>query len=289
MDVLITGLNTYLGRRAVSHLHSDEFKVTGLVRNLKIFNKRLDESVTADLIEIDLFKSNTLPQDFYLEDLQLGIYFTQVPGLNDPLNMQMELISLRNFIEVCKQNSCDRIVYMAQLMDSFYIDAIQTLFEEYRVKYTVVLKSSAIGKGTILSDIFSKLAKSRYIPYWKYIGNLKFRPISLLDVYRWIRIMPWKNDFISEVIYLGGDESLDYKQLFSRYMQVHHPGGTYQTISISKWMVKLFYTRFYNIHKENFDEFRRIMKYESDVDNTSWSSKVHFTFTSMHHNFLIDK
>ena len=56
MEVLITGLNTYLGRRAVSHLNSEEFRVTGLVRNLELFNKRLNEPVTADLIEIDLFK-----------------------------------------------------------------------------------------------------------------------------------------------------------------------------------------------------------------------------------------
>lgn len=289
MEVLITGLNTYLGRRAVSHLNSNEFRVTGLVRNLALFNKRLNEPVTANLIEIDLFKTNTLYQDFSLDNLQLGIYFTQVPGLNDRLNMQMELISLQNFIQVCKQNLCNRIVYVAQLMDSFYIDAIQSLFEEFRVKYTIVLKSSAVGKGTIISDIFGKLANSRYIPYWKFIGNLKFKPIPLLDVYRWIRTIPWENNFIGEVIYLGGEESLDYKQLFQRYMQVYHPEREYKTVSISKWLVKLVYTRFYKIHQENFDEFRRVMKYEDEVDNASWSRKVPFTFTAMNQGFLIDQ
>jgi hypothetical protein len=289
MEVLITGLNTYLGRRAVSHLNSEEFRVTGLVRNLALFNKRLNEPVTADLIEIDLFKTNKLYENFFLENLQLGIYFTQVPGLNDQLNMQMELISLRNFIQLCQQNQCNRIVYVAQLMDSFYIDAIQSLFEEFRVKYTVVLKSSAVGKGTILSDIFGKLAKSKYVPYWKLIGNLKFKPIPLLDVYRWIRTIPWENNFIGEVIYLGGEESLNYKQLFQRYMQVYHPGREYETVSIGKWLVKLVYTRFYHIHEENFDEFRRVMKYEAEVDNTSWSKIVPFTFTAMNQNFLVDQ
>ena len=289
MEVLITGLNTYLGRRAVSHLNSAEFKVTGLVRNLELFNKRLNEPVTADLFEIDLFKTNTLSKNFSLGTLQLGIYFTQVPGLNDQLNMQMELISLRNFIQVCKENMCNRIVYVAQLMDSFYIDAIQSLFEEHRVKYTVVLKCSAVGKGTIISDIFGRLAKSKFIPYWKLIGDLKFKPIPLLDVYRWIRTIPWEDNFIGEVIYLGGEESLNYKQLFNQYMEVYHPDREYKTFSIKKWLVKLVYTRFYRIHEENFDEFRRVMKYEAEVDNTSWSRKVHFTFTTINRCFLLDQ
>ncbi|UIR56754.1 hypothetical protein LZQ00_02800 [Sphingobacterium sp. SRCM116780] len=289
MEVLITGLNTYLGRRAVSHLNSNEFKVTGLVRNLNLFNMRLKEPITASLFEMDLLKANNQFNDFSLKNLDLGIYFTQVPQLNDQLNMQIELMSLRSFIQICKQNSCNRIVYIAQLIDSFYINAIQNVFEEFRIKYTIVLKSSAVGKGTILSDIFEKLAKSKFIPYWRFIGNLKFRPIPLLDVYRWIQTMPWNDNFISEVIYLGGEETLDYKQLFSRYMQVYHPDRAYRTFSINKWMVKLAYTRFYNIHKENFDEFRRIMRYESDVDNTTWSKKADFTFTAMNQSLLIDQ
>ncbi|AIM36290.1 hypothetical protein KO02_05945 [Sphingobacterium sp. ML3W] len=289
MEVLITGLNTYLGRRAVSHLNSDEFRVTGLVRNLPLFNKRILEPVTAKLLEIDLFKTHRTPMNFSIKKLQLGVYFTQVPGLNDALNMQMELISLRNFIQLCQDNGCDRVIYIARLMDSSYIDAIQNLFKEYRVKYTVVLQSSAVGKETILSDIFGKLSKSKYIPYWGLIANLRFRPIPLLDVYRWIRTMPWEQHFIGEVIYLGGEESLSCKQLFLRYMQINHPNSGYQIIAISKWMAKLVYTRFFKIHKENFDEFRRVMRYESEVDNSTWSKTAPFTFTPMNQTMLVDQ
>lgn len=152
--VLISGLNTYLGRRASCYLQTEDFDVTGLVRNLSIFNKIVKEKVTARLFELDLLRKGPAYDNFQISDVNFAIYFTQVPTLDNDIQLQLELLGLRNFVEICKRAGNNRVIYVARLMDEHFLEPVRNLFEALRVQYTIVVKSSVIGKESVLNRIF---------------------------------------------------------------------------------------------------------------------------------------
>ena len=98
--VLISGLNTYLGRRASCYLQSSDFDVTGLVRNLSLFNRIVKEKVTAKLFELDLLRKGEAFENFEISDLNFGIYFTQVPSLDNDIQLQLELLKINSKIKI---------------------------------------------------------------------------------------------------------------------------------------------------------------------------------------------
>ncbi|PUV21488.1 MULTISPECIES: NAD(P)-dependent oxidoreductase [Sphingobacterium] len=278
--VLISGLNTYLGRRASCYLQTKDFHVTGLVRNLSIFNKIVKEKVTAKLFELDLLRKGPAYDNFQISDLNFGIYFTQVPSLDNDIQLQLELLGLRNFVEICKRSGNDRVIYVARLMDEHFLDPVRNLLEALRVQYTIVVKSSVIGKESVLNRIFGKLAKKQTIFYWNWVASLKFHPLPLLDVYRWLREMPWENNFISEVIYLGGHEEVTFRSLFYQFLS-STSSSQKREIGVNKFFAKLLLSRFNDINKEDIDEFRRVLYYEKNVDNSTWQKVQTFEFTPL--------
>ncbi|WET71704.1 MULTISPECIES: hypothetical protein [unclassified Sphingobacterium] len=278
--VLISGLNTYLGRRASCYLQSSDFDVTGLVRNLSLFNKIVKEKVTAKLFELDLLRKGEAFERFQITDLNFGIYFTQVPSLDNDIQLQLELLGLRNFVEICKRAGNNRVIYVARLMDEHFLEPVRDLLENLRVQYTIVIKSSVIGKESVLNRIFAKLAKRQTIFYWNWVASLKFRPLPLLDVYRWLREMPWENNFISEVIYLGGNEEMTFRGLFYHFLKCTSESQK-REISVNKFFAKLLLTRLNDINKEDIDEFRRVLYYEKNVDNSTWQRVQAFEFTPL--------
>jgi hypothetical protein len=141
------------------------------------------EKVTAKLFELDLLRKGEAFERFQITDLNFGIYFTQVPSLDNDIQLQLELLGLRNFVEICKRAGNNRVIYVARLMDEHFLEPVRNLLENLRVQYTIVIKSSVIGKESVLNRIFAKLAKRQTIFYWNWVASLKFRPLPLLDVY----------------------------------------------------------------------------------------------------------
>lgn len=278
--VLISGLNTYLGRRASCYLQAKDFDVIGLVRNLTIFNKIVKEKVTAKLCELDLLRKGEAYESFKISDLNFGIYFTQVPSLNNEIQLQLELLGLRNFVEICKRSGNNRVIYVARLMDEHFLEPVRNLLEMLRVQYTIVIKSSVVGKESVLNRIFGKLAKRQTVFYWNWVASLKFRPLPLLDVYRWLREMPWENNFISEIIYLGGNEEMTFRGLFYHFLTCTSETQK-REIGVNKFFAKILLTRFNDINKEDMDEFRRVLYYEKNVDNSTWQKVQPFEFTPL--------
>ena len=278
--VLISGLNTYLGRRASCYLQTKDFDVTGLVRNLSIFNKIVKEKVTAKLFELDLLRKGPAYDNFQISDLNFGIYFTQVPALDNDIQLQLELLGVRNFVEICRRAGNNRVIYVARLMDEHFLEPVRNLLEALCVQYTIVVKSSVIGKESVLNRIFSKLAKRQTIFYWNWVASLKFHPLPLLDVYRWLREMPWESNFISEVIYLGGHEEVTFRNLFYQFLSSTSDTQK-REIGVNKFFAKLLLSRFNDINKEDIDEFRRVLYYEKNVDNSTWQKVQSFEFTPL--------
>ena len=287
-EVLICGLNNYLGRRAVAHFANDEINVTAITRNTTLFFSRLKEPPTAKLHAIDLVRRSGDFESFKIVNLEAAFYFAQAPTLNDAVNIKLEIIALQNFIELVKRQSCWRIIYVARLMDRKYLQPVVELFNTQGIQYTIVLKNCTVGKGSMLDNIFKVLEKQRVVVYVNKIAKLKFQPIAALDVIRWLQSMLPIQAFVDRIIELGGPTIMNFRdffQVYGRFSPTHiHP----RTLSLPKQLVKFIFTKLYKVNGENFEEFRYVIRHENVVDNTVWQQYMPFELTPIERAIELD-
>lgn len=290
MEVLLSGLNSYLGKRAMSNLSKEDFNVHGIVRDLDLFKSRLFEKITATLDKVDLLRKGKEFDSFKIDSgIGLAIYITHVPTLGEYVNLNLELITLRNFIELTKLNGGRRIVYIARLMDKPYINEVEALLKASNITYTIVLKNLAIGKGSVLDKYMHQLINGKYLPYDKFFANVKFNPISSLDLLRWIYNVDWDKNFINETIEIGGSSTVTVQEMYRLYKKTLYPNADVKSILLPHFIMSMVLQQAYHIHKEDVIEFRRLMEREYPIDNTSWKNTMLFSFTPLAEVIKLDQ
>ena len=282
MEVLLSGLNSYLGKRAMSNLSRDDFNVHGIVRDLELFNARKTEESTATLNRVDLLRKGKEFDAFKIDSaLGLAIYITHVPTLGEYVNLNLELITLKNFIELTKLNGGRRLVYIARLMDKPFIPHIEALLKASNIDYTIVLKNLAIGKGSVLDKYMHQLINAKYLPYDNMFAKVKFNPISSLDLLRWIYNVDWDKHFLNQTIEIGGPKTITVQDMYRLYKKTLYPNAEVKSILLPHFIMNMMFKKAYHIHKEDVVEFKRLMQQEYPIDNTSWKNIILFSFTPL--------
>ncbi len=282
MEVLLSGLNSYLGKRAMSNLSREDFNVHGIVRDLDLFKSKMIEENTATLDRVDLLRKGKEFDAYKIESgVGLAIYITHVPTLGEFVNLNLELIILKNFIELTKLNGGKRIVYIARLMDKAYIHNIEALLKVSDITYTIVLKNLAIGKGSVLDKYMHRLINGRYLPYDNLYANVKFNPISSLDLLRWIYNVDWNKNFLNKIIEIGGPSTITVQEMYRLYKKTLYPDAEVKSFLLPHFLMSLVFKKAYHIHKEDVIEFKRLMEREYPVDNKSWKNTMLFSFTPL--------
>lgn len=287
MDVLVSGLNSYVGRRAASHLGTDDFHVHALIRDIDLFRAKSFEPITANLFSLDLLKTDEHYLSFKMDKVDMGIYFTQSPYFGDRMSLHVELTRLKNFIELLRRNLCDRILFIARLMDKSYITYVQQIFEQHHVKYTIVLKNIALGKESLADRYFKKLLQDKYIWYDEALACVEFRPVFALDLLRWIRNVDWSSNFINQIIEFGGVRKMSVRELFRMYKKLNHVENV--GFPIPHFLYKFFFRKNKSLHKDDVLEIQRMFAYEYPVDNSCWAKRIPFSFTPIEEAILNDK
>ena len=290
MEVLLSGLNSYLGKRAMSNLSREDYNVHGIVRDLDLFKSKVFETVTATLDKVDLLRRGKEFEAYKIESgVGLAIYITHVPTLGELVNLNLELITLKNFIELTKLNGGKRIVYIARLMDKPFIRDIEALLKASNIAYTIVLKNLAIGKGSVLDKYMHILINEKYLPYDNTFANVKFNPISSLDLLRWVYNVDWDKCFINETIEIGGPSTITVQEIYRLYKKTLYPNAEVKSILVPHFIMSLVFKKAYHIHKEDLIEFKRLMEREYPIDNTSWKNEMLFSFTPIDQVIKLDQ
>src|SRR5690606_36268381 len=116
--------------RAMSNLHKEDFQVHGLARDVDLFRARSTEELTGTLNKVDLLRKGKEFDEFKLHtNADLAIYITHVPDLGEMVSLNLEVITLSNFIELARRNGCKRIIYIARLMEKSFIHAIKSVLD----------------------------------------------------------------------------------------------------------------------------------------------------------------
>jgi len=274
----------------MSNLSKEDFNVHGIVRDLDLFKSRLFEKITATLDKVDLLRKGKEFDSFKIDSgIGLAIYITHVPTLGEYVNLNLELITLRNFIELTKLNGGRRIVYIARLMVKPYINEVEALLKASDITYTIVLKNLAIGKGSVLDKYMHQLINGKYLPYDKIFANVKFNPISSLDLLRWIYNVDWDKNFINETIEIGGSSTVTVQEMYRLYKKTLYPNADVKSILLPHFIMSMVFQQAYHIHKEDVIEFRRLMEREYPIDNTSWKNTMLFSFTPLAEVIKLDQ
>src|SRR5690606_12085495 len=290
MEVLLSGLNSYLGKRAMSNLSREDYNVHAIVRDLDLFKSKVFETVTATLDKVDLLRRGKEFEAYKIESgVGLAIYITHVPTLGELVNLNLELITLKNFIELTKLNGGKRIVYIARLMDKPFIRDIEALLKASNITYTIVLKNLAIGKGSVLDKYMHILIKGKYLPYDNTFARVKFNPISSLDLLRWVYNVDWEKCFINETIEIGGPSTITVQEIYRLYKKTLYPNAEVKSILVPHFIMSLVFKKAYHIHKEDLIEFKRLMEREYPIDNTSWKNEMLFSFTPIDQVIKLDQ
>ncbi|WP_422795329.1 hypothetical protein [Sphingobacterium sp. HJSM2_6] len=266
----------------MSNLNRNEFHVHGIARDLDLLKSRLFEPPTGSLSVVDLLRKGQTYDSFEVKGgIDLSIYITHVPTLAEKIYLNLELITLQNFIQLAIKNHCQRIVYIARLMDKPFIPYIQKVLEDSKLVYTIVLKNLAIGKGSVLDKYMRQMLNSKYLAYDGDIANVKFSPIYALDLLRWIYNVDWTSCFKNEIIEIGGSHVLTIQEMYRMYKKQLYPDSPVKSFRMPSFLMRLLYKKMYHINKEDIVEFNRLMKMEYPIDNSSWKNVVLFSFTPL--------
>lgn len=279
INLLLCGLNSYLGRAALLHLPDNEYRVFGVVRDIELLKGKVKEDINASVFSVDLIKKGEAFDCFHVGDLSLSIYFAQIPDQQDTIGIQYELLSLRNFVFLSQRDGCNRIIYVGRSYDKRYIKAVEELFLELNVDYTILLKDLAIGKGTLLDQFMDKVLKHRLIYLYSSLSTFQFRPILLKDLFSFIKNINWQNSFVRQYVEFGGDRLMDIRELIQLYIKTRGLPADYKLLLIKNkklatWLNKVLY----GIDPEVYKEYIREVSEARVADNTIWQQQFEFAY-----------
>lgn len=217
MKVQITGLNNYLARNIAVCLSEEGHEVTCLLRNRKFFYKHVPVKYGITILEGDLFRG-ALPTGFD-QDTRVAFYFNQSPVNEIDIRMEMDLIALQRYVRALKFTACQHLIYVTKLADD-HVDTVTEYLGRCGLDYTVVRVSNIIGKGSVLMNILSTLARTRLVVLPKEFAVSRCQPIHLLDVCAYLNKMMGDSSTYGKVFDVGGPEVMTYKEAFERYMDM---------------------------------------------------------------------
>ncbi|WP_205601699.1 hypothetical protein [Sphingobacterium sp. xlx-130] len=277
MNLLLCGLNSYLGRAALSFLPDSAHKVFGIVRDVDLLKRKMSADLNVTIFPVDLIKKGKSFDDFHIESLDLSIYFAQRKNQKDGLGIQYELLSLRNFIFLSKRAGCNRVVYVARAYDTGCLMAVEDLFQELGVQYTILLKDLAVGSGSSFERLMDEMLKNRLIYLYSELGNIKFKPILLSDLFSFIKKVNWQDSFICQWIEFGGERIMDMNELVQCYITQRGVQMGYRVFSLpSKKLAVWFNKLLYGIDSQLYDDYLLGMIGAQITDNTLWKEQVDF-------------
>ena len=278
MNVLVSGLNNYVGRRCASLMADDNFKVFAITRNKALFERVVSEPIRAQIIELDLLK-NDVNKDIGLRDVDASYYFSQVPRLDDAINLRVELLCLRNFIHLITRLNCNRLVYIAELVDQTRLQPILNLLQEYAVQYTVVLRTVILGKDSLLFRFYQEMSERKIVFYSKKFGGGLLRPLGVQDFIRWLKLILHIPGLYCRVIEVSGGELISGVELYRLYRQLTGRLNVQRIVSLPNWLARLLHRQSGDISAES-QSFVFPLHTEEKVDN-NWNTHLTFVFTPL--------
>lgn len=268
MNALVCGLNSYLGRASLLYLQDELFQVHGIVRDSTLIHSKIQGPIRATLYDVDIIRYNPENINVYIPDCQLAFYFTQTPELIDDISSHYEILSLRNYILFSQKNNCNRIIYIGTIYNRKHLTAIEKLFNELQVQYTIVIKDVAIGNHTSFEDFMQKMLKNKLIYLYKPAKNILLRPTTLKDLMEWLRTTDWKTNYIDSYVEFGGQKAIELEQIMKYYEEKLSPHTKHFTLPINNKKLSISLNKYIsNVPYAQYAEFIAELSSRKEIDS----------------------
>lgn len=223
--ILLTGATGYIGKRMMSVIAAQGYKVVCCCRDKSRFSKPsgIDDAFI-EVIEVDFLKPETLEN---IPDDISGAYYLMHSMSNTKDFEDFEKECARNFVSAIEQTRCEHIIYLSGLVNqnelSKHLNSrfqVEKILMKAKVPVTVLRAGVIIGSGSASFEIIRDLVEKLPImvtPKWL---NTKCQPIGIANVLDFLIFVLLKKDSYHKSFDIGCDDVLTYKEILLGYAKV---------------------------------------------------------------------
>lgn len=223
--ILLTGATGYIGKRMISVIAAQGYKVVCCCRDKDRFSKPsgIDASLI-EVIEVDFLKPETLkniPRDIS------GAYYLMHSMSNSEDYEEVEKECARNFVAEVETTDCEHIIYLSGLVNqkelSKHLNSrfqVEKILMKSKVAVTVLRAGIIIGSGSASFEIIRDLVEKLPVmvtPKWL---DTKCQPIGIANVLDFLIFTLFQKDAYHKNFDIGCDDVLTYKEILMGYAKV---------------------------------------------------------------------
>lgn len=225
MNILVTGVNGYIGLRLIPELLEAGHRVIGLVRDRGRFPCAQFEAFLADgrlaLMEGDMLEPAALPEPPAAIDAAYYLLHSMGAGRGFE---EREAACARNFTAWLGRTDCRRVIYLGGLVPAGPLsqhlqsrENVNAILRSGRTPVTTLRASIIVGSGSASFEIIRDLAEKlpfMITPRWT---ATRCQPIAIRNVIGYLTRCLDTPETAGQELDIGGPEVLTYRELLRQY------------------------------------------------------------------------
>ncbi|MBT8387727.1 MAG: SDR family oxidoreductase [Ignavibacteria bacterium] len=220
--ILVTGATGYVGGRLVPRLQEQGYKVRCLARDASRLKGRWED---VDIVQGDVLNKDSLQNVF--REIDTAYYLIHSMGGEGEFS-ETDIRAAENFASAAKRQGVKRIIYLGGLgsyneqLSKHLTSRIKTgdTLRKFGVSVTEFRAGVIVGSGSLSFEMIRYLTerlKFMITPKWV---NTKTQPIAIRDVLHYLVDALTTMESKGEIIDVGGEDVLTYKDLMNIYAEV---------------------------------------------------------------------
>lgn len=235
--ILLTGATGYIGKRMISVITEQGYKVVCCSRDKSRFSKPAGiQDDMIEVIEVDFLKEETLRN--IPNDISGAYYLMHSMSASEDYE-KSEKICAQNFVSAIEKTQCEHIIYLSGLVNQKELSkhlnsrfSVEKILIESKVATTVLRAGIIIGSGSASFEIIRDLVEKLPImitPKWL---TTKCQPIGIANVLDFLIFTLFKKETYRKSFDIGCDDVLTYKEILLGFAKVRGLKRTIVTLPI---------------------------------------------------------
>ncbi len=220
--ILVTGATGYVGGRLVPRLQEQGYKVRCLARDASRLKDRWED---VDIVQGDVLNKDSLQNVF--REIDTAYYLIHSMGGEGEFS-ETDIRAAENFASAAEEQGVKRIIYLGGLgasgeqLSKHLASRLQTgeSLRKFNVPVTEFRAGVIVGSGSLSFEMIRYLTerlKFMITPKWV---STKTQPIAIRDVIRYLVDALTTVESKGEIIDIGGEDILTYRDLMRIYADV---------------------------------------------------------------------